>query len=163
MVSHPVRSGEPKYFYPLVAVTLSLIVLGILEINAVSAANTVSTAVRDPRSLGHDLFDVSQFRTLRRARHAEQVSASSSSASAGSSVSSSVSSSSSASVHPAAENTPWALEDLTSAQRDTLRKQLRMSVCPQKADTGYRLLCENLLKEQGPRPVRQGLKNPHQQ
>ncbi|MFA5799802.1 MAG: hypothetical protein WC840_02480 [Candidatus Peribacteraceae bacterium] len=150
MVSHPVDSGEPKYFYPLVAVTLSLIVLGILEINAVSAANTVSTAVRDPRSLGHDLFDVSQFRTLRRARHAE-------------SVSSSVSSSSSASVHPAAENTPWALEDLTSAQRDTLRKQLRMSVCPQKADTGYRLLCENLLKEQGPRPVRQGLKNPHQQ
>lgn len=163
MMSRTAHSGEPKYFFPLVVVALSLMVLGILEINAVSATNTVSTAVRDPRSLGHDLFDASQFRTLRRTRHAEPVSASSSSASAGSSVSSSVFSSSSASVHPAAENTPWAFEDLTSAQRDTLRKQLRMSACPQDAAIGYRLLCENLLKAQGPRTIRQGLKNPHQQ
>jgi hypothetical protein len=149
------------FFYSLLTIAVALVVVGVLETSAVGLE-----PVRNPYSTGRDLFDATQFILQRRARRApvgDPIAPSSSSSSLSSSASSSLSSSSSSgSLHSAAEVAPITMQDLTSAQRETLRLQLRMNVCPQTADAAYLALCRLLLKDQDLRIPQAGLKNPHQ-
>ncbi len=53
-------------------------------------------------------------------------------------------------------------DDLTSTERDTLRKQLRNHACPQHADPQYQRLCERMLRAMPAPETRTGLANPNQ-
>jgi len=152
---------EPKMFFPLVAISVVLVLLGIIEITSITSAKAViTTNYRNPTLTGHDLFDASKFRLLRRAVRAPVSSASSASSSSAVSSSAASSSVSSESVHSAALELK--LEDLTSTQRETLRRQLRVYACPTDVDPAYTALCEKMLKAQGHLKILQGPKNPNQ-
>ena len=157
------KPTEPKLFLPLTALSVVLIILGMIEVASMTSAATYLPAnYRNPKSNGHDLFNVQEFRTLRRARVDSYASTSSSSEtiSVSSPASSSAVSSISSAAHAAAEELTW--NDLTISQRETMRRQLRVYTCPQDTDPAYKALCEKLLKAQGANPTRTGTKNPRQ-
>ena len=54
------------------------------------------------------------------------------------------------------------LQDLTSTERETLRRQLRNHACPQKADPRYQRLCERMLRAMPALESKTGLANPNQ-
>ncbi len=109
----------------------------------------------NPKSLSHGLFDVSEFVRVRRNARADRLNkdvyylAPSSS--------SSMISSPNDTRSLLEKSTDIRFEDLSSTEREALRKQLRVRACPENAHLGYKKLCESLLKLQAPRSPRTGI------
>lgn len=137
-----------KHFSEFFTLTLvSVTVLSFLH-------PSYSSAAYDPKLQQHSLFDRAEFVRIRRAVRADRINKDVyynppiSSRSSVSSLSSSIS--------LLEYDGTLTLEDLSSTERDTLRKQLRVRACPAHAHAGYKKLCESLLKLTSQRSVQQG-------
>lgn len=143
----------------LVTIAVPTVALGIAVTSAASEINTA------PRSQQFDLFNPASFRLQKRQnRMYTPVTAPASEETthpAAPAVKPCDTQASSSSSSSAPEKLRFA--DLTSEQRETLRRQLRIGGCPQDADPAYRALCEMMLKQQKPKEYIPGLKHPEQQ
>lgn len=150
------KNQRSSFAMVLVTIAVPTVALGIAVTSAASEINT------EPRSQQFELFNIDQFRFLKREIRMSAPATPSSDA-----------------VHPAATVKPCdsvdetsssssasavlTVQDLTTSQRETLRRQLRIGGCPQDADPAYKALCESLLKQQKPKEYLKGLKHPEQQ
>lgn len=161
--------------YVLLVVAVTLTVTGVVSVDAMQSYDVAVSTIHPPKQEYRYLFNIEEYRKLRRelnetrngdlTRSASSVTSdeSSSSASSEEAVSSSSSVSSSA-----ARIKPYTFGDLTYSQRRTLLLQLRKHVCPSpnKNDTidsiRYQKLCVMELRKQN-LEVREGAKNPDQE
>lgn len=152
------KRHEPGLALALIALIAPVLTAGI----ATSFAEGVSAPTH--MLFDYSLFDGQSFLTNRRIRHAAPVSNSSKSSGSSSSTSSVSPCPSTTTSSASSESSVSSLSfaDLTSTERDALRRQLRNYACPQKADAGYKALCEKMLKDLPPQETRTGLSNPNQ-
>ncbi len=152
----------PSFALALIAIVAPILAAGITPSFAEEPeVPSTDPVMRQSSYTGYDLFDPAKYLLKRRMHEAapEQQSSTSSSAASEATVSPCGTSASASSVSVKKQLT---MGDLTSTERDTLRKQLRNRACPQEADSDYKALCERMLKQLPARESLDGLKNPNQ-
>ena len=126
-------------------------ILSFITLTLILTVSPSLTFAENPKSLGHDLFNLTEFVRVKRNARLDRLHKDTWNFPASSSVSSSVQSSSSST------SSELQLGDLSSTERDAIRRQLRVGACPEHADSAYLKLCEKLLKLQKPRNSQQGI------
>lgn len=151
-----VQAG-PSVLLALTAILTPVLMGDLRSVLAVEPVEVAASTFTEPKPLQNHLFDASEFRLLKRKARSEKFIQDK----RGSSSSSSTSSMDPCDATQSANTEGMLqLEDLSTSQRETMRRQLRSGACPQEAMYEYRMLCERLLKEQKHRAPMRGPKNP---
>lgn len=163
---------QPMLASVLMATSIPLVTLAATRSDADLGGDTPTFQNYEPKAGQTGLFDAVEFRKAHRMRYNSSASVPASSAR------SSVSSSLPPCAAPEASSTEDAdssvsssaamlrYDDLTSNEKNELRKQIRIGGCPYDVLPGYRELCELMLKQHQaihPAAVLTPLRNPDQE
>ncbi len=148
------KHSSSTYTLALVAVAVPSLLFGAV---ITSAASTFT----DPKELHYELFDLAAYKLQRRAAHTVKSAAPEHKAATTVSPESPCDTKTEQ-TDDTVTSDELSLGDLSPTERDALWKQLRIGGCPQDVLSGYKALCEEMLKRRGPRVSLPGLVNPRQ-